>query len=197
MAKPNSLYYERMHHRIRFVVLIAVAVLMVAACSGDDEGEGSTTTSTEATVTSLGVSDDNASGDDGDDTAATESTTSTTVASSESADPDVPTFSIVTREPGDEGDTVVVLLDPESYDTLTDIDLQNVLAVLVEDFPPVYEAHVVDSEDVTELVLAARSELDAEGRRLLNLHYLVRLDEGFRITYVGPFEDVPTAILGS
>ena len=49
---------------------------------------------------------------------------------SESADPAVPTFSIVTREPGDEGDTVVVLLDPESYDTLTDIDLQNVLEQL-------------------------------------------------------------------
>ncbi len=196
MANPNPLYYERMHHRIRLVVLLAVAVLVVAACSGDDEGEGSTTTSTEATVTSLSVSDDGGAGDDGDDTAATESTTTTTVAS-ESADPAVPTFSIVTREPGDEGDTVVVLLDPESYDTLTDIDLQNVLAVLVEDFPPVYEAHVVDSEDVTELVLAASNELDAEGRRLLNLHYLVRLDEGFRITYVGPFEDVPTAILGS
>lgn len=184
-----------MHMRLRLLILLVVVGVVATACSGD-EGEATTTTSNAATVTSLAAAQPGDGGDADTDSAAGETTT-TTLAEAVPADPEVPTFSIVSREEGEEGDVVVVLLDRESYGSLTDIDLQNVLAVLVEDFPPVYEAHVVDDENVTELVVAAPGDIDEEEQRLLDLHYLVRLDEGFRITYVGPFEDVPTAILGS
>ncbi len=45
--------------------------------------------------------------------------------------------------------------------------------------------------------MADPADIDEEGQRLLNLHYLVRLDEGFRITFVGPFSDSGSSTLGS
>lgn len=195
MRSPGRRYYEAMHSALRVVFLVTALAVVVGACSGDDDGEGTTTTSTEATVTSLAdAGTDDASNED---TAGSESTTTSSTLAPSDDEVAIPTFSIVSREPGDEGDTVVVLLDPESYDTITDIDLQNVLSVVVDDFPPVYEAHVVDDEAVTELVVAAAGEIDADEQQLLDVHYLVRLEEGFRIIYVGPFAETPTAILGS
>ncbi len=186
-----------MQFRTRVGFLIAVFAVLAAACSGGDDGEGTTTTATEATITTL--ADAGAAGSGSEDDSSSQDTTTTSVVVSDEEDDGVavPTFSIVSREEGEDGDTVVVLLDTESYDTLTDIDLQNVVSVVVDDFPPVYEAHVVDSEEVTALVVAPASDIDAEAQRLMDLHYLVRLEEGFRIVYVGPFEDTPSAILGS
>ena len=34
-------------------------------------------------------------------------------------------------------------------------------------------------------------------KRILAVHYLARLEDGFRIVYLGPFEDSGTAVLGS
>lgn len=146
------------------------------------------------TSTTSGASNDAAAASDVETTMAAGNTTTTTLVANETRGP---TFTIVGRTPGDEGDTVVVLLDPESYESLTDIDLYNVLSEVVDDFPPVLEAHVIDSEEVASLVTMAPEELDAEAQRLLDLHYLVRLDEGFRITYVGRFADAGSDILGS
>jgi hypothetical protein len=185
-----------MQQRTRVGVLIVVFALAVAACSGDD-GEGTTTSAVGDPVTTLATAETSDGGSGDDASAAGTTTTTAAPGDSENDDPLVPSFSIVSREEGDEGDTVVVLIDPESYDTLTDIDLLNVVSEVVDEFPPVYEAHVVNSPDVAELVIAAPADVDAEGRRLMDLHYLVRLEEGFRIVYVGPFEDTATAILGS
>lgn len=193
-----------MQRRTTVGFLIVVLSLFAAACSGDD-GEGTTTTAaTEETVTSLGAAGDDSSdtgGDDAtgdDDTAAADTTTTSVVGGGDETDGvAVPQFSIVSREEGEEGDTVVVLLDSESYDTLTDIDLQNVVSEVVDDFPPVYEAHVVDREEAAALVVADPAELTEEDQRLLDLYYLVRLEEGFRIVFVGPFEGEGTVILGS
>lgn len=175
---------------------VVVLALVVSACSGDD-GDTTTTIASEGATTTIaaaaaaGGGSDDASSDDS--AAPSDSAETTTTAAF--GEPVIPEFTIASREPGEDGDTIVVVLDPESYESLTDIDLQNVLSQVVDDFPPVYEAHVVDSEEVAELVLA--DEVDAEGQRLLDIHYLVRLDEGFRITYVGVFEESGTAILGS
>ncbi|HSF86317.1 MAG TPA: hypothetical protein VLG28_11775 [Acidimicrobiia bacterium] len=183
---------------VGFLILVLVLALIAAACSGDDDGEGTTTTAAEETVTSLGAASDDTGDASTDDTAPADTTTTSVVGGGDEVDGvAVPTFSIVSRDEGEDGDVVVVLLDTESYDTLTDIDLQNVVSEVVDDFPPVYEAHVVDSEDVTALVVADPADVDADGERLLDLHYLVRLEEGFRIVFVGPFEDSGTAILGS
>lgn len=106
-----------------------------------------------------------------------------------------PEYTIVSREPGDDGDTVVVLLDTDSYNSLTDIDLANVLADVVDKFPPILTAFVVDDPTAAEAVLVeSPTEEDLE---VLGRHFLVRLEEGFRMVFAGPFADTPVAILGS
>jgi len=171
-------------------------VLVIAACSGDDGSDTTTSQAPETTAAATTETVPRSTGsndNDGDD--GSTATTTTDAGSTTTAAFAVPAFTIVSRVPGAEGDTVVVLLDTDSYEALTDIDLQNVLADVVEEFPPVYEAHVVDSPDVVEFVTA--SDLDAESQQLLNVHYLVRLEEGFRIRYLGSFEANGVSILGS
>lgn len=90
---------------------------------------------------------------------------------------------------------MVLLLDPASYTSLSDLDLYEVIADAVDRFPPIFEAHVVDSQDA---VLAVLAEVpDEDQLKTLELHYLVRLEDGFRIVYLGPFEDSDDAVLGS
>ncbi len=93
------------------------------------------------------------------------------------------------------GDTVVLLLDPASYTSLSDLDLYDVIADAVDRFPPIFEAHVVDSQDAASAVLV--EEPDEDQQRTLAEHYFVRLEDGFRVVYVGPFDGTDDAILGS
>lgn len=93
------------------------------------------------------------------------------------------------------GDTVVLLLDPASYTSLSDLDLYDVIADAADRFPPIYEAHVVDSSEAADAVLI--EEPDEEQVGILSVHYLARLEDGFRIVYLGPFEESGTAVLGS
>jgi hypothetical protein len=107
-----------------------------------------------------------------------------------------PGYRIVERQPTDlPGDEVVVLLDPESYDSLTDLDLYDLIAEVVELFPPVSVVHVVDSPAAGNLV--ANPDASQEDLGLVLANYLARLDDGFRVTYLGPFASSGTAVLGS
>ncbi len=189
-----------MRLRMSLLVLVLALAVIATACSGDDDGGDATTTTADAAALESDTDDgDGTSSDSSGSSGAsgTEENTSDATTTTVDLSVSVPEYSIVQREPGDEGDIVVVELDPESYDSLNDIDLQNVIADIVDEFPPVYEAYVIDSPDVAELVLLPADELDAEGQRLLDIHYLARLEEGFRIVYVGPFEDAASTILGS
>lgn len=188
-----------MMRRVLRTLGIGVAVALIAgACSGDDGSDTTTTSSGAPTdgettlTTSASVGDDGENGSGQDESGTTTSVPSTTTTLAAFS---VPAFTIVKRTPADEGDTVIVLLDTESYESLTDIDLQNVLSEVVDEFPPVYEAHVIDSAEVIDFVNAA--DLDDEAQQLLNVHYLVRLEEGFRIRYLGQFEANGVSILGS
>lgn len=166
------------------------AVLLLGACSGDGS-EDTTTTSqpdTTATVTSLVEAA----------TTSEPATTAPTVAPTTTQDPDdpveFPDYTIVSREDGEAGATVVILIDEGAF-SLTDIDLANILVDAVERFPPILTAYVVDDPDAAVAVIAA--EPTQEQLDLLDQHYLVRLEEGFRMVFAGPFADVPIAILGS
>jgi hypothetical protein len=107
-----------------------------------------------------------------------------------------PEYAIVDRAETDApGDTVVVLLDPESYTSLTDIDLYDIIAEVVDLFPPISELHIVD--DVGAVNTVTNPEASVEDLALIEDNYLVRLDNGFEITYLGPFAASGTAILGS
>jgi hypothetical protein len=165
-------------------------VTALAGCSGDD-AESSTTTTFGAVTATTGGS----SGDQSVSTSTTAASGTTIAPGDGTSTATFPRYQIVARETGDDGDTVVVLLDTTSYGSLTDIDLQNVVADVVAEYPPVLEAHVVDSAEAAAIVLD--DDLDEAAQTLLAEHYLVRLEEGFRIVYTGPFESRGVLILGS
>ena len=170
--------------------LIALA-LLTGACSGDDAGETTTTVGTTAApVTSLAAT----SGSEDTTTAPPTTVAATTTTADPDSEPVFPDYEIVFREDGEAGDTVVVLVDSNAF-SLTDIDLAGVLGDVVENFPPILTAYVVDDAAAAEAVLVA--EPTAEQQELLDRHYLVRLEEGFRMIFAGPFADVPDVILGS
>lgn len=178
--------------RLALKTVVVSIVLVGAACSGDGSEESSTTVSTTTTapVTSLG-----AAGSTEAPTTSTAPPTSVTTSTVAGEPVEFPDYTIFSREAGENGDTVVVLLDTESYDSLTDIDLANVLADVVDRFPPVLTAYVVDDEAAADAVLLEEpTEAELE---LLDRHYLVRLEDGFRMVFAGPFADTPIAILGS
>jgi len=162
--------------------------LLCTGCSGGDADISSTTASSTsaAPVTTI---------------QAVESTTTSTLAPSTTTtsldpfgEPSFPEYTIVSRDVGTDGDTLVVLLDADTG-SLTDIDLQNIVVDVVERFPPVLTAHIVENADAAEAVLAT-VPTEAE-QELLDRYYLVRLEEGFRLVFVGPFADTPMTILGS
>ncbi len=93
------------------------------------------------------------------------------------------------------GDSVIALLDAATYDGLTDLDLYDLIADIVERFPPIYEAHLVDDMSAVDALLT--EEPTSVDESALRGHYLARLEEGFRIVYEGPFSDRRFAILGS
>ena len=90
---------------------------------------------------------------------------------------------------------VVVLLDIASYETLTDIDLENIIADVVQRFPPIATVHVIDDPAAANVV----GNPDATEAQIepISGHYLARLDDGFSITFLGPFATAGSAVLGS
>ena len=162
--------------------MLVVIALVVISCSSSDESASTSTSTTLTTAPTTTVSP----------ATTTSSTTTTTVPIEVS----FPEYRIAERIVSLEtGDTVVLLLDPASYTSLSDLDLYEVIADAVDRFPPIFEAHVVDSEDAVLAVLAETP--DEDQRKTLELHYLVRLEDGFRIVYLGPFESSDDAVLGS
>jgi len=112
---------------------------------------------------------------------------STTLAPLEGAGPVA--YSIVART----GDTVVVLVDGDG--SLTDLDVYDVLADVVEEDPTIATAYVVDHPDAVELV--GRDDLSAAEEAFVDDHLLARLVEGNRVVYEGPFAESGSAIIGS
>ena len=170
---------------------VGMAVLLVASCSGGDDAEDETTTSTTAaaTITTL------AAGGDGTPVASADTTTTTTTTTTEAPELSYPEYRIISREATDDGDIVVVLLDPTTYESLSDLDIHNVMSDLVEQFAPVFEAHVVETQVAAD-ALFVEEPTEEQATALAN-SYIARLEEGFRIIYVGRFSDIEMAILGS
>ena len=175
-------------------VLTILATVLVGCSGGDDAEPTSTSISTTAApITSLATT----LAPPVPTTVSVSLTTiaTTTTEANTGAFVDFPEYEIVSRSESPDGDTLVILIDSDFDDALTDIDLQNLLADVVEMFPPVYEAFVVDSRAAANLVLA--EDLDEEAESVLEQHFLVRLEEGFRVVFTGPFEGARTLILGS
>ena len=164
------------------VVLAAVVLTVSAGCSSS--ADPTSTTAEAVVVTTLPST-----------TMSTTSTTSsTTLPPISQLSP--PAYRIVDRVPTDgPGDEVVVLLDPSSYDTLTDLDLYDLIAEVVELFPPIATLHVVDDAAAANAVAVA--DTSTTEMPVPSENYLARLENGFRIVYLGPFAASGTAVLGS
>ena len=175
--------------RFRQVLLVGLAAVLIASCSGDEEpAEDPLTSTSAAPITTLAESDT---------ATAQQSTTTTTTTTTTTEAPELgfPEYSIISREAGDNGDIVVVLLDTDSYESLSDLDVLNVMSDLVEQFAPVFEAHIVETQAAADALFVEEPTED-ELTALAN-GYVARLEEGFRIVYAGPLEDSGVAILGS
>lgn len=171
---------------------MGLVVLLVAACSGDDESGDSTTTSASdsGTITSLSPT-----GGDTEAATADSTTTTSTTTTTETPELTFPEYRIISRESSDNGDTVVVLLDPTTYESLSNIDIHNVMSDLVEQFSPVNEAHIVETQAAADALFV--EDPTEEEATALAAAYIARLEEGFRIVYVGRFEESGVEILGS
>ena len=175
--------------RTRIALAVVIGAALLAGCSGDD-GETTTTAGdgSAAPITTLAGSENGATGST---VAAGETTTTRDL-----GDPVVPEWEVVSRSDGADGATLVVLLDPESYQSLTDIDLQNVIADVVDtEEEDVLVIHVVDDPEVAEYVES--EDPTRAQQRQLDIHYLARLEDGFRIVFLGPFSDTGSVVLGS
>ena len=165
--------------RYKQALAVGAMLLLVAACSGDDETTDEIeTTSTAAPITTLAGSAGTA------ESAAATTTTSTTT--TEAPALSFPEYSIISREASDAGDVLVVLLDPTSYESLSDIDIHNVMSDLVEQFAPVYTAHIVETQAAADALFV--DEPTEAQQTALDHGYIARLEEGFRIVYVGPLD---------
>ena len=170
----------------RLLVAVVALGMIGSACSGDEGAvDTSTTTSSPAAVTTIPPVADTTTAPAPDPTAP--STTSAVAA--------LPEYEIAFREAGEDGDTVVVLLDPSTFTTLSEIDVQDIVVDVYERFSPVLVAHVVDTEDAAGYVLL--ETLTEEQQDHLDLHYWARLEEGLRIVFQGQLADAGFAILGS
>lgn len=169
----------------RVGIWLIVLSSLGAACS--DGEESATTDSGAPTVAppATGIAPDTVGAPAGTTPVGTEAAPTTTLAE----ELGLPEYRIMSRS---EDDVLVVLIEPGTY---SDIDLQNVVGDAVERFAPVTGLYLVDDEAAVPLVL--QEDLTETEAAILEEHYLLRLEEGFRMIFLGPFEDVGEVILGS
>lgn len=168
--------------RGRWFIAAVIGVAMASA-SCTTSSDGTTTTTESGPVTTLATS-----------TTSTTSPTSTTLAPITQLS--APEYQIVERIPLETGgDEVIALLDPSTYDSLTDVDLFDIVAEIVDRFPPVTTLHIVDDPAAANVV--ANPDASEAERAAIAANYLARLENGFRIVYLGPFADSGSAVLGS
>lgn len=169
---------------IRLTLL--AAFLMVAVACGDSSSATTTSTeptpvpTTEAASTSQPAIAETSPGQ-------TESPPAVTTTSAPAFS--LPDFTVVERT---DEDVLVVAVPPATYN---DIDLRNLVEEVVERFAPVNGLHIIDDEAIADLVLL--ETVTSAEQVLLDEHYFLRLEEGFRMVFVGPFAEVGEVILGS
>lgn len=167
----------------RVGLIVGLIAVVSVACNSSDTAESASTTAGVSLTTLV------SSGATADTSTTTTVTTPKTILTA-------PDYRIVARiEDEGPGDTVIVLLDPSTYDSLTDLDLYDLIAEVVELFPPVAVLHIVDDAAAANVV--ANPDASEAERAATTANYLARLENGFQITYLGPFASSGTAVLGS
>lgn len=167
----------------RLIALLMVLALVGVACNRS----GDTTTTDAAAVPTSSTTSTTPPPTAAPDT--TIGTTTTTVT------PSVIRLEYQVRFRGTSNGRNVVILQVEEG-TATDIALESLARQAVDEFEPLAELFVVDSEEAIELVRLDPESLTDEEKEILSQHWLLHLQEAM-LTYEGPFADLPGFILGS
>ena len=175
--------------------LLAVA-LIAAACDRGEDTPGTTTlpgaTSSAASVAAADPASEPASSGT--------SEASADAAAGTSDDPDedsgttvdgMPSYEVVERVESDDGDELVVVVEPGTY---TNVELQNLVFDIVDRFQPL-TAVVVDDPDAAALVLA--EDRSDEDQTFLDEHTFLELVDGVDVTFRGPYSDLAGLVIGS
>lgn len=93
-----------------------------------------------------------------------------------------------------DGRNIVILQIDEG--TATDIALESLARQAVDEFEPLAELFVVDSEEAIELVRLDPTGLTDAEKDILAQHYLLHVNEAV-LTFQGPFADLGGFVLGS
>lgn len=168
------------------LVLALLLLLVLTACDREADTDVTTTVPASTTTTVAGeVSTTTTEADE-----PTVEATTTTV-----APPSVIELAYQVRFKGvTDGRNVVVLQIEEG--TATDVALETLAREALDDFEPLAELHVVDSEEAVELVRLDPASLTDEERSVLEQHHLLSVREAV-LTFEGPFADLGEFILGS
>jgi hypothetical protein len=166
---------------LSLIPLVALSVL-AAACDGEE--------AVLSTTSSL-ITD---SGDTGSPTttvtvAPGDQTSTTLVGESVGTN-----YTIVAREPGDDGETVYIVIGPGAY---TDVDLENFLGDLYEEGIATDGAEVFDDAAAADAYLKPEAERTPEEVELIEQHHFVSLVGGSIIRFQGPFAESGEFVLGS
>lgn len=171
--------------RIRFLTLIALLALVGAACDGDDPQ-----LSTDSTIVT-----------GGGDTTVPDGTSTTTEPGNDGTSPPttlvgetVSDFEIVNEIPNDDGVERHIVIPDGAY---TDVDLENFVIDLIEQFPDLFGAEIFDDATAAEAFLVPEDERTDEESALLERHHFVTLTGRARIDFRGPFSEFPGGAIGS
>ena len=168
------------------LVLVLLLSVVLAAC--DREADSDVTTTVPSSTTTAAVAESTTTTEA--EAPAVEDPTTTTV-----APPSVIELAYQVRFKGvTDGRNVVVLQIEQG--TATDIALETLAREALDEFEPLAELHVVDSEDAVELVRLDPTSLTDEERSILEQHHLISVREAV-LTFEGPFADLGEFILGS
>ena len=186
---------------MRLVWALLVILLVAAGCNRDD-GETSPSTVPPATgmapttapiTDSEGVPDSvetipSLDDDSGDGSVGTEDATTAATTATVSG---LPTYEVVHRMIEDDRETLVIVVEPGAYSA---VELENLVYDVVERFVP-SAAIVVDDRAVADLaILEERTEDD---QRQLDVHTLLRIENGVEVSFYGPYADIPGLTVGS
>ncbi len=189
---------------MRLVWALLVISLVVAGCNRDaDETSPSTVppatgmAPTTAPITDsegvAGLSDSvetipSLDDDSGDGSVGTEDATTAATTATVSG---LPTYEVVHRMIEDDRETLVIVVEPGAYSA---VELENLVYDVVERFVP-SAAIVVDDRAVADLaILEERTEDD---QRQLDVHTLLRIENGVEVSFYGPYADIPGLTVGS
>jgi hypothetical protein len=163
------------------VIAAALGLIVLSACSNEEPAASTAVTDTSlAPVTTVAAAADTTRPRGG-----TNRSTSTSI-----REPIEISYDIRHREPSDGGDRLVVLIEPGDY---TEIDLSNLVLDIIEANEPVAQLDVVDSQRALPAVIRNPANLTPQQSR----HYVLRLEDGTRVVFLGPYSDLGSFIIGS